>query len=126
MNINHCDSLQNLNGLQKSTKITDLDFSDTKISILPAGLNKIQNLNSVNLNSCSLLENIDGLDNCNKVTTLDLSNCKLLKNVDGLANLRNLNSLNLSKCKNVTPRPSPVIMTTREQVIAYQNRIKNR
>jgi len=32
--------------------------------------------------------------------------------------------LDLSKCKSLKPKPSPVNMTTRNQVAAYQERIK--
>ena len=44
--------------------------------------------------------------------------------VDGLTNGTKLTSLHLSKRLNVKPKPSPVHMTTREQVVAYQERIK--
>jgi hypothetical protein len=42
----------------------------------------------------------------------------------GLGSLTNLTRLDLSACKNIKPKPSPVNMTTRQQVAAYQARIK--
>ena len=107
-----CPNLQSLN-LSGSKELKHLE-----------GLLELKKLKSVDLSGCDALENVDGLANCTKLTSLDLSSCGSLQTVDGLTNCTKLTSLELSKCLNVQPKPSPVHMTTREQVVAYQKRIK--
>ena len=56
-------------------------------------------------------------------TGIDLSFCNGLKSVNGLANFGKLTDLDLSNCKNIKPKPSPVHMSTRAQVIKYQEKL---
>jgi hypothetical protein len=52
-----------------------------------------------------------------------LSGCDALQSVEGLAGCTAVAHLDLSSCKGDIPNPSPVIMTTREQVSTYQAKI---
>jgi len=67
---------------------------------------------------------LDWADIGSGLGTVAVYPCGSLQTVDGLTNCTKLTSLHLSKCLNVKPKPSPVHMTTREQVVAYQERIK--
>ena len=58
-----------------------------------------------------------------QLTSLDLSDCGPIQNVDGLVKLSNLIDLNLRGCTSVKPKPSPVTMTTRSEVAAYQVKV---
>jgi len=87
-------------------------------------LANLTNLTSLDLRYCGSLQNADVLANLTNLTSLDLYYCESLQNVDGLANLTNLTSLDLSDCDKVHPKPSKKEMTTRDQVAAYQKRIK--
>ena len=106
------------------SKVKTLDFKEYPWLELPSGLANLTNLTSLDLSSCRSLQNIDGLGNLAKLTSLDLSGCYFLKNIDGLANLPNLSSLNLEYSNEVQPKPSKEVMTTREEVAAYQEEIK--
>jgi internalin A len=124
LDLQECDSLQNVDGLANLTNLTSLVLSYCKFSTIPSGLNKIPKLTSLNLSGCDSLQNVDGLANLPNLTSLDLRYCDSLENADGIAKLENLFDLNLSECPNIKPKPSPVRMTTREEVAAYQEDIK--
>ena len=134
------------------SKVKTLDFKEYPWLELPSGLANLTNLTSLDLSSCRSLQNIDGLGNLPNLTTIDLSAMGLardyvenvdslvnltnlttldlsgrsnsLHNVNGLANLPNLSSLNLEYSNEVQPKPSKEVMTTREEVAAYQEEIK--
>jgi internalin A len=110
-------------GLDKIQNLSSLDLSDNGYLTDIGLLSKCLHLTSLDLSSCSI-QNVDGLANLTKLTSLDLSDCDSLQNVDGLANLSNLRSLDLSYCDEVQTKPSNEEMTTREEVAAYQKEIK--
>ncbi|SVC02425.1 uncharacterized protein METZ01_LOCUS255279, partial [marine metagenome] len=85
-------------------------------------LDKFPNLTSLNL-SGEALQNVDGLANLTKLTSLDLRGCDALENIDGLANLTKLTNLNLSQCSALSVI-SEDKMTTRKQIIEYQDKIR--
>jgi len=124
LNLRGCDSLQNVNCLANCTNLTSLDLSFCDSLQDVDGLANLPNLTSLALGWCNSLQNVDGLANLTNLTSLDLYYCESLQNVDGLANLTNLTSLDLSDCDKVHPKPSKKEMTTRDQVAAYQKRIK--
>ena len=147
LELNSCGNLQNFDSLANCTNLTSLDLSDCDVLENIDGLTNLTKLTSLNLQWCNVLQNVDGLTNLTKLTNLDLGRCDALQNidglakltnltnlglwgcdalqnVDGLANLTKLTNLDLSKCKSLMPKPSPVFMNTRQQVVAYQERIK--
>jgi hypothetical protein len=117
----------------KLSNIIRLDFNidsgvlrlDNHFSKLPSVLSKFTNLTHLDLGSCKSLQNVDVLANLTNLTSLNLYSCSSLQNVDVLANLTNLTSLNLRNSDKVHPKPSIEGMTTREEVAAYQDKIRN-
>ncbi len=108
LDLSCCGKLQNVNGLAGNKKIRYLKLhafrkmgitsnSVLKRNQLPVGLDKIQNLSSLDLSDNGYLTDIGLLSKCLHLTSLDLSSCSL-QNVDVLANLPNLTSLNLRYC----------------------------
>mgnify|MGYP001257545999 CR=1 FL=1 len=100
------------------------------IAYAPEKTNLNKSLKRSNIKSLNFYESIEWtelpsyISSFTSLTSLDLHNCNALQNVDGLANLTKLTNLDLSKCKSLMPKPSPVFMNTRQQVVTYQERIK--
>ncbi len=145
--LSNCYGLENLDGLSGCKKLTSLDLRSSRFSTLPAGMancKKLTDLNfasSINLESlnglanltklktldllfCTALQSLDGIEKCTQLTSVDLWNCTALENVDGLAGCTKLKSLNLEGCERVNPRPPVESMTTRKEVAAYQELLK--
>ena len=129
LDLSSCRSLQNIDGLGNLAKLTSLDLSGCYFLKNIDGLANLPNLTTIDLSAMGLardyVENVDSLVNLTNLTTLDLSGrSNSLHNVNGLANLPNLSSLNLEYSNEVQPKPSKEVMTTREEVAAYQEEIK--
>jgi len=124
LDLSDCDVLENIDGLTNLTKLTSLNLQWCNVLQNVDGLTNLTKLTNLDLGRCDALQNIDGLAKLTNLTNLGLWGCDALQNVDGLANLTKLTNLDLSKCKSLMPKPSPVFMNTRQQVVAYQERIK--
>ncbi len=109
LDLSSCESIQNVDGIDP--------FRMTEIP-------NLTNLGTLYLNQCFELQNVDGLANFKNLKCLELYECDSLQNIDGLANLPNLTSLVLGSCDKVNPKPSIKKMITREEVAAYQEKIK--
>jgi Leucine-rich repeat (LRR) protein len=125
LNLHGCSSLQNVDGLANLPNLTSLDLSYCKSLQNVDGLANLTNLTSLDLHYCSSLQNVDGLANLTNLTSLDLNQCSSLQNVDGLANLTNLTSLEMgSYCSSLEVSFEKSKMTTRDEVVVYQDKIR--
>ena len=120
LDLRNCGDLQNVDFLTNLTNITKLSLSEVKINV--DVLINLTNLTNLDLSSCNL-QNVDSLANLTNLTNLDLSKCYELQNIDELANLTKLTSLNLSSCHSII-QPQKEVMTTRKEVIEYQDKIR--
>ena len=132
LNLYECGLIQNLDNLNNCTKLTTLNlsrytyYSDDKKDVLQNinGLKNLTCLTSLELANRDSLQTVDALENLTNLTSLDLSYCDSLQDVDGLTNLINLTSLDLSNCDSLQVQYMTSEMTTREQVSAYQDKIR--
>jgi internalin A len=123
LDLSGSSSIENLDGLTGCTKLTSLTFREASFTSLPGGLEKIPRLKHLNLNHCESLQNVDGLANLPNLTSLSLSRCNI-KKVDFLVSLTKLTHLNLDNCFYIFVPPKTDIMTSREEVIEYQDKIR--
>jgi len=121
-------------------KLKSLNLSNNGFTSIPKGLCECENLEYLNLghsyNRSRGIEKYDKLyvnkitslpksfANLNKLTSLKLNGCEELQSIEHLSNLANLTNLDLTDCKKVKPKPAEKGMTTREEVVAYQEEIK--
>ena len=71
------------------------------------------------------LDNVDALASCSELVPVNLRGCDKLRSVDGIANCPNLKCLDVSYCQEgFNPKPRVKQMATREDVEAYQVRIR--
>ena len=124
LNLSSCWNIQNVDGLTNLINLTSLDMSGCTSLQNAAGLANLTNLTSLDLSYCNSLQNLDGLANLPNLTSLDLSSCDSLQNVDGLANLPNLTRLDLDYCGYLQVPSEKSIMTTRDEVVVYQDKIR--
>jgi len=92
-------------------------FNLEERSLISAYQNKISLVVALNNNDKKTLSEYKN------ETSIDLSSCSGLTSVNGLAGFDKLSDLDLSNCVNIEPRPSPVHMTTRAHVAAYQMKL---
>ena len=146
LSLSGCTSLQNVDGLANLTKLTSLILDSCESLQNVDGLSNCTNLIELSLSECTSLKNTDGLSNCKNLKELDLSGCISLKETYGLENCSSLTNLNLcnnyysfsygiwgrrsnaaskdySPIKTLDITPSQSKMTTREQVIEYQEKV---
>jgi Leucine-rich repeat (LRR) protein len=146
LDLSSCSSLESLEGLAGCTNLKSLDLSCGDFVSLPKGFTNCTKLADLRLSYCDALKSVGDLTNCTKLGKLDLDGCRSLRDMVGLAhctkltelNLRecssleslddlagckNLKSLDMAKCTSADPQPSPVNMTTRKQVAAYQTKL---
>jgi hypothetical protein len=129
LDLSGSSSLENLDGLIGCTKLTSLTFRDGGFTSLPEGLDKTTRLTHLDLSSCESLQNVDGLVNLVNLTNLNLYDCHFVEKVDFLVSLTKLTYLNLDNCNIFVPPKSKwpaktKIMTSREEVIEYQDKIR--
>ena len=129
LDLSGSSSIENLDGLIGCTKLTSLTFRDGGFTSLPEGLDKTTRLTHLDLSSCESLQNVDGLVNLVNLTNLNLYDCHFVEKVDFLVSLTKLTHLNLDNCNIFVPPKSKwpaktKIMTTREEVIEYQDKIR--
>ena len=115
-------SIENLNVLIGCTKLTGLTFREASFTSLPEGLQKITKLTHLDLAGCRSLENVDGLVNLINLTNLNLYLCNIEK-VEVLVSLTGLTYLNLDGVFSPI-LPKKDIMTSREEVMEYQEKIR--
>ena len=145
LSLSKCTSLKNVDGLPNCTNLPKLSLSGCASLQNVDGLSNCTNLTELSLSECTSLKNTDSLSNCKNLKGLDLSGCISLKETYGLENGSSLTNLNLCNNyyyqgyglfgrsnlagKDYTPiktldiTPSQSNMTTREQVIEYQEKI---
>ena len=126
IDLNGCESLENVDGLQGLTNLKSLDLGFCNSLENVGALQGLTNLTKLNLGGCTSLQNVDvlqGLTNLTRLelagdtftvlqsrgalgvlkslpnlTSLNLVGCEKLKNVDGLQGLTNLTTLDLTYC----------------------------
>ena len=101
-----------------------LDLSNSDFNFLPKNLFKLNDLENLDLNWCRSLENLNGLSNLKNLNSIDLGYCSSLIDVSDLAQLNDLNYLNLKSANKVEPKPTTDEMTSREEVLLYQETIR--
>jgi len=101
-----------------------LDLSNSDFNFLPKNLLKLNDLENLDLNWCRSLENLNGLSNLKNLNSIDLGYCSSLTDVSDLAQLNDLNYLNLKSANKVEPKPTTDEMTSREEVLLYQETIR--
>jgi Leucine-rich repeat (LRR) protein len=116
-------SIENLVGLTECNNLNSLTFRGARFTSLPEGLDKITKLTHLDLGGCKSLRNLDGLVNLVNLTNLNLYYCNL-KKVDALVSLTKLTHLNLKDCFYIFVPPKTDIMTSREEVMEYQDKIR--
>ena len=129
INLEGCESLENVDGLQGLTNLKSLDLSFCNSLQNANGLEGLTNLTKLDLGGCTSLQNVDvlqGLTNLKilrlgedtftalqsrgalgvlkslpNLTKLDLSDCSSLENIDGLKGFTNLTKLDLFGCSSL-------------------------
>jgi internalin A len=115
--------IEHLDGLTECNNLNSLAFRGASFTSLPAGLEKITTLTHLDLGGCESLQNVEGLVKLKNLTSLNLYYCNI-KQVDALDGLTKLTHLNLKDCFYIYVPPKTNIMTTREEVIEYQDKIR--
>jgi Leucine-rich repeat (LRR) protein len=130
LDLDNCDSLENVDGLVRFSRLANLKLSGDSLSVPPAEkemdtrkqvaeyqdkirifmalrdgntslINDYKDNTSIDLSSCKSLKNVDVLANCTSLADLNLSSCESLENVNGLAKCTNLTKLDLSYCESL-------------------------
>ncbi len=142
-----CDSIRDFSAFSKLTHLESLSLEIKKtpedISFLSplvnlkslilfetellkdiSPLKKLVNLEDLNLVDSHLLSDVSALGSLKSLRRLNLSACKSIRNVSALAMLPMLSSLTLRGCPYLDVKPDSSRMINREEVQAYQDKIK--
>lgn len=82
-------------------------------------------LSSLSLEHCSSLRHLEGCEQLNALTTLQLAYCYHLEDVSALAHLEALSVLDMRSCTGLFQPPKLPWMSTREEVAAYQEELRD-